>query len=92
MQDDQRIKGAYRIDCSVLKYNVNEPLKTFVYITFSSKQEHITTHTGEYLYNCAYCPQKFKSHSGLYQHYKRCHQAEWKADRPMNPRPNKKID
>lgn len=46
----------------------------------------MATHTGEDLYSCNYCPQKFKYHSSLYLHYRGIHPVEWEADRKTKPK------
>lgn len=61
-----------------------------LWLMFWFTQEHVATHTGEYLYGCIYCSQKFKGRPSLYSHKRQHHPIEWKEERP-NPRPKKTI-
>lgn len=40
-----------------------------------------SSHTGENLYTCSYCPKMFKSNSNMYKHKKQVHPNEWNQDR-----------
>lgn len=44
-------------------------------------KEHLALHTGEMLYNCAYCPKKFNSNANMYKHLRETHAEQWNIDR-----------
>jgi len=44
-------------------------------------KEHISTHTGELLYTCPYCPKQFRSGANYHAHRKRKHFEEWFKER-----------
>ncbi|XP_037945421.1 zinc finger protein 729-like [Teleopsis dalmanni] len=60
------------------KYKCNMCEKAFKRPT--NLKEHISTHTGEILYTCPYCPMTFKSNANMYRHRQRSHHAELEAD------------
>ncbi|XP_065366262.1 zinc finger protein OZF-like [Calliphora vicina] len=44
-------------------------------------REHIASHTGQELYQCPHCPQRFKVSSNMHHHRKRAHPVEWEEGR-----------
>lgn len=77
---------ALKVGSHILIYSYNMYISSTAFIL----QEHVATHTGEYLYTCAYCPKMFKSNACMFNHYKRSHQAEWNADRKTKPKHKEK--
>ncbi len=54
---------------------------SFFFFHVYALQDHFATHTGEYLYNCAYCDKRFKSRPNMFTHRKNAHLAEWTRDK-----------
>ncbi|XP_073821909.1 transcription factor grauzone-like [Musca autumnalis] len=44
-------------------------------------KEHLSTHTGEALYTCPYCPRTFISNANMHKHRKNEHPKEWQEAR-----------
>lgn len=44
-------------------------------------KEHLSTHTGEALYNCPHCTKTFISNANLHKHRKVVHRQEWEETR-----------
>ncbi|KAI8116278.1 Transcription factor grauzone [Lucilia cuprina] len=44
-------------------------------------KEHLSTHTGEPLYTCPYCPRTFISNANMYKHLRLKHEKEWEKRR-----------
>lgn len=44
-------------------------------------KEHLSTHTGEALYTCPYCPRTFISNANMHKHRKNEHPKEWEEAR-----------
>ena len=42
-------------------------------------KEHLSTHTGEMIYSCEFCSEKYAFHSQLYIHYRKFHPIDWNA-------------
>ncbi|XP_017472166.1 PREDICTED: zinc finger protein 431-like [Rhagoletis zephyria] len=55
-------------------------------------KEHMTTHTGEDLYQCPHCPRTFRVNSNLHHHRKRKHPKEWEENRKQRKMCFKRID
>lgn len=43
----------------------------------------MTTHTGEVLYTCTFCPKTFNSSANMFAHRKKAHRIEWEKSRKI---------
>lgn len=80
---DKEFKRAITLKVCLIHTNWKLGKIDHFYVNF---QEHVATHTGAFLYNCNYCPEKFKRSCNLYPHYKEFHPAEWSVDRYKSTR------
>ncbi|XP_067641382.1 transcription factor grauzone-like [Eurosta solidaginis] len=55
-------------------------------------KEHMTTHTGEDLYQCPHCPRTFKVNANMHHHRKRKHPKEWEENRRKRQMSFRRVD